>query len=111
MGLLRCCLLRYRGRDDDQWYETALKGVTGSHAIGMASMLLEAGLFAEGNAWLLEKALTTRGAGPTIGIWSRLGAPVLVGDWEEAGEQALRRIPVFRESFSVTPLRKAFEDE
>ena len=100
-----------QGRDDDEWFETALRGVAGAHAIGMASILLEAGLFADGNAWLLEKALTTRGAGPTIGIWARMASPVLTGDWAEAGEQGLRRIPVIRDAFSVTPARKLFEEE
>ena len=100
-----------QGRDDDDLFETALRGVAGAHAIGMASMLLEAGLFADGNAWLLEKALTTRGAGPTIGIWARMASPVLTGDWAEAGEQGLRRIPVIRDAFSVTPIRKVFEEE
>ena len=97
--------------DDDNYLQTALKGVAASHAFGMASMLLEAGLFAEGNTWLLEKALTTRGAGPTIGVWARMGSPVLTGDWTEAFEQTLRRIPVLQTTFTATPVRKLFEGE
>lgn len=103
--------LQGRFDEDDDYLEKALRGVAASHAFGMASMLMEAALFAEGNSWLLEKAITTRGAGPTIGKWGRMGAPYLTGDWAEGLEQTMRSIPVLNTAFTTTPARKIFEGE
>ena len=84
-----------QGDDDDKTWQTRLfQGFTAAQTFGLASALLELGMYAEGNWYQMSNLLAKQAAGPTFSVAAQMVGPVLTGDVERAGTEALRRLPI-----------------
>ena len=79
------------GYDDDN---SLIAGMHAAQTFGMSSVLLEMASRADGNWWTLSRDMMGQAAGPVGAITSQTVAPMVTGDWDIAGSQAVRRIPV-----------------
>lgn len=80
------------GYDDDE--NNFVKGMHAAQTFGMSSVLLEMASRADGNWWQLSRDMMGQAAGPVGSITSQTVAPMITGDWNVAGSQVVRRIPV-----------------
>ena len=80
------------GYDDDD--NSFIKGMHAAQTFGMSSVLLELAARADGNWWQLSRDMMGQAAGPVGSITSQTVAPMVTGDWNVAGSQVVRRIPV-----------------
>jgi len=71
-----------------------LEALHAGQTLGMSSVLLEMAGRADGNWWRLSKDMLGQAAGPTGSITTQVIAPTLTTDFDVAGKQVVRRIPV-----------------
>lgn len=84
-----------QGDDDDKTVQDRLfKGLAAAQTFGLASVLFELGMYAEGNWYQMQNLLAKQAAGPTFSVAAQMVAPVFTGDFAQAGEEAVRRLPI-----------------
>ena len=81
-------------REDDKDAATRFgEGLLDAQTFGLASVVLQMALRSEGNWYRLQKDLTAQLGGPAASITAGVVAPIITGDFVQAGEQALYRVP------------------
>lgn len=70
------------------------KGMLDAQTFGASSVLLHMANRADGNWWVLSRDMMGQAAGPVGSIPSQIAAPIVTGDFDVAGSQVVRRIPV-----------------
>ena len=91
-----------------------IKGMHAAQTLGMSSVLLEMAARSDGNWWHLSRDMMGQAAGPVGSITSQTVAPMITGDWDVAGSQVQRRIPVinvFRRMGGFRLLEETFDAE
>ena len=95
--------------DDDPFHKDLLQVFTAAQSFGMASMVVEGILHSGENPFRLEHNLRGQFTGPAISVATRILSPILTGDFGEAREQILRRVPGTREA-TYFGLNQIFEE-
>ena len=84
-----------QGNDDDKTVRDRLfKGLAAAQTFGIASVMFELAMYAEGNWYQMQNLLAKQAAGPAFSVAAQMVAPVFTGDFGQAGEEALRRLPI-----------------
>ena len=84
-----------QGDDDDKTARDRLfKGLAAAQTFGIASVMFELGMYAEGNWYQMSNLLAKQAAGPTFSVAAQMVGPLLTGDFAQAGEEAVRRLPI-----------------
>jgi len=84
-----------QGDDDDKTaLDRMFKGLAAAQSFGIASVMFELAMYAEGNWYQMSNLLAKQAAGPTFSVAAQMIGPVLTGDVGRAGEEALRRLPI-----------------
>ncbi|MCY3739937.1 MAG: strawberry notch family protein [Candidatus Poribacteria bacterium] len=84
-----------QGDDDDKtMLDRMFKGLAAAQSLGIASVMFELAMYAEGNWYQMSNLLAKQAAGPTFSVAAQMIGPVLTGDFERAGTEALRRLPI-----------------
>lgn len=93
-GLLWAYSILQGDEDDKAWQERLFKGLAAAQAFGIASVMFELAMYAEGNWYQMSNLLAKQAAGPTFSVAAQMIGPVFTGDFGRAGEEALRRLPI-----------------
>ena len=107
-------LLWASGREEEQgMMERFGEGMLDAQMFGLASVMLQMALRADGNWFRMQKDMVSQLAGPAASITSGIIAPIVTGDFVQAGEQALYRVPGVNVAKRASGLRltEIFEDE
>ena len=83
-----------QGDDEKTIGERLFKGLAAAQTFGIASVMFELAMYAEGNWYQMSNLLAKQAAGPTFSVAAQMIAPVFTGDFAKAGEEALRRVPI-----------------
>lgn len=84
-----------QGDDDDKTvYERLFKGLAAAQTFGIASVMFELAMYAEGNWYQMQNLLVKQAAGPTFSVAAQMVSPVFTGDFARSGTEALRRLPI-----------------
>lgn len=84
-----------QGDDDDKTaLDRMFKGLAAAQSFGIASVMFELAMYAEGNWYQMSNLLAKQAAGPTFSVAAQMVGPVLTGDFGRAGEEAIRRLPI-----------------
>ncbi len=84
-----------QGDDDDKTVtERLMKGLAAAQTFGIGSVMFELAMYAEGNWYQMSNLLAKQAAGPTFSVAAQMIGPVFTGDFGQAGEEALRRLPI-----------------
>ena len=83
-----------QGDDEKTIGERLFKGLAAAQTFGIASVMFELAMYAEGNWYQMSNLLAKQAAGPTFSVAAQMFAPVFTGDFGKAGEETLRRLPI-----------------
>ena len=84
-----------QGDDDDKTaLDRLFKGLAAAQTFGIGSVMFELAMYAEGNWYQMANLLAKQAAGPTFSVAAQMTGPILTGDFAQAGEEAIRRLPI-----------------
>ena len=83
--------------DEDALTSLILKPVAMSQTLGLASMIMELAIYADGNPYRASQLISSAFGSPTAGVLARVGSNLLAGDPGEAASTTFWQLPGARE--------------
>ena len=88
-----------KAKDEDEATLTnaVMKPLAMSQTLGMASLIMELAIYADGNPYRASQLISSTFGSPTAGVLARIGSNLLAGDPKAAASTTFWQLPGARE--------------